>query len=761
LLLGFAAAVQAAEAPDVDAMSARLNKLDETLKQRHFSLDRLAELAKEASTIKGKALSCVTRTGSNQAEVQKILDSLGQPAESEPVEVTRKRAEVQKQLSQIEGRQAACKVLVLRSDEVLQTIAGRSKQAVAQQLLRRGPDIIELLRANWQQAPDWLATTVSFVRRHSGLEGLSLLHWLGLGVALALGVGLGVLLRRGLQRRLQRYARPVDFTSRFLLALQATLARYAPELLASSAVALVIYAIFHGQSPSFIAILAYGLPPLLLFSAVVRLLLAPPRPAELFLDVPKALGRALGRRLRMLAVLAFVGYLLFSTLLLQSLPEGALMLARLVFMLLLVANLAWAFGLILRFPRLAHLRWLGLLVNLAFVIVLVAEWAGYRNLSLNLIVGVLSSLLAFGLLLLAQRLLYDLFDSLEHGGGRWSRRLRTAMSLSPAAKFPGLRWLWLLSVAGLWTLFGYVLLMLWDVSDTLRLKIHTYLTQGFDIGSLHVVPVKIAITVFSAAIIVTLGGWLRGRMASTWLERTGMERGAREALVTMTGYLAVAIALLVGLSVAGFEFGNLAIIAGALSVGIGFGLQNIVNNFVSGLILLFERPIKTGDWVMVGTTEGYVKRIRIRSTQIETFDRADVIVPNSELISAQVTNWMLKNPGGRIRVPVGVAYGSDTAQVKAIMERVAAEHPRVISDGREPQPWVLFLGFGDSSLNFELRCFIENIDRRLGVISDLNFAIDAAFREGGIEIPFPQRDLHVRSWPAGEGAGQDAPLPEA
>jgi small-conductance mechanosensitive channel len=235
-----------------------------------------------------------------------------------------------------------------------------------------------------------------------------------------------------------------------------------------------------------------------------------------------------------------------------------------------------------------------------------------------------------------------------------------------------------------------------------------------------------------------------------------MDRGARETLVTMSGYVVVAIAILVALGVAGLEFSNLAIIAGALSVGIGFGLQNIVNNFVSGLILLFERPVKTGDWIVVGSTEGYVKRISIRSTQIETFDRADVIVPNSELISGQVTNWMLRDVHGRARVPIGVAYGSDTEKVKNLLLEVARAHPDVITDGTYPEPRVLFLNFGDSSLNFELRCHVQNVDRRLSVISELNFAIDAAFRANGIEIPFPQRDLHVRDWPA-KGLAPDQP----
>lgn len=141
-----------------------------------------------------------------------------------------------------------------------------------------------------------------------------------------------------------------------------------------------------------------------------------------------------------------------------------------------------------------------------------------------------------------------------------------------------------------------------------------------------------------------------------------------------------------------------------------------------------------------------MRRISIRSTQIETFDRADVIVPNSEIISNQVTNWMLADPWGRVKVPVGVAYGSDVQKVKRLLEEAARAHPLVIKgDPRASDPRVLFLGFGESSLNFELRCILKEVDKRLSVLSDLNFAIEAVFRENGIQIPFPQRDLHIRS----------------
>ena len=208
-------------------------------------------------------------------------------------------------------------------------------------------------------------------------------------------------------------------------------------------------------------------------------------------------------------------------------------------------------------------------------------------------------------------------------------------------------------------------------------------------------PLRIISGLLILAVLVSLTHVFKKNLAESWLRRTTLSRGAREAITTVSGYSGILLAILMGLSVAGIEFKNLAIIAGALSVGIGFGLQNIVNNFVSGLILLFERPIRRGDWIKVGNAEGYVRDISIRSTTIQTFDRSDIIVPNSEIISGQVTNMMLNDNFGRIILPVGVAYGSDTEQVMQILREVANAHPAVLKDRSDMKINVFFRGFGN------------------------------------------------------------------
>ncbi|MEL6323892.1 MAG: mechanosensitive ion channel domain-containing protein, partial [Pseudomonadota bacterium] len=265
---------------------------------------------------------------------------------------------------------------------------------------------------------------------------------------------------------------------------------------------------------------------------------------------------------------------------------------------------------------------------------------------------------------------------------------------------------------------------------------------GFRIGGFTVSFAKIFSAFAVMFFILVLTRFIQRTSDARIFAPARMESGLRNTLRTLIGYAGLILGAMTAIATLGFPLGNLAIVAGALSVGIGFGLQSIVNNFVSGLILLFERPIKVGDWIVTNSGEGIVKRISVRSTEIETWDWASIIVPNSELISSSVINRTHKNRYTRIVVPVGVSYSSDPEEVSGILMKIARENKRTLN---YPAPVVYFIGFGDSSLDFEVRIFINTIDDRIPVQNEIRHAIFKAFREEGIEIPFPQRDLHVRS----------------
>jgi small-conductance mechanosensitive channel len=224
--------------------------------------------------------------------------------------------------------------------------------------------------------------------------------------------------------------------------------------------------------------------------------------------------------------------------------------------------------------------------------------------------------------------------------------------------------------------------------------------------------------------------------------RRGLEEGVQYALNRLLHYAVIAVGIFLALDNLGISITALAGLGAILAVGIGFGLQNIAQNFVSGLILLLERPVKKGDFVVVGDTRGTIREIRARATVVTTLDNVDILVPNGQLITETVTNQTFDNRDLRLRVSVGVAYGSDTDLVRRTLERVAGEHS-LVRDA--PAPSVQFTDFGDSSLDFTLLCWISEPVLQVRVASDLRFAIDRAFREAEIEIPFPQRDLHIRS----------------
>ncbi|WP_169516638.1 DUF3772 domain-containing protein [Kaistia adipata] len=272
----------------------------------------------------------------------------------------------------------------------------------------------------------------------------------------------------------------------------------------------------------------------------------------------------------------------------------------------------------------------------------------------------------------------------------------------------------------------------WGVDSSGLFGTIQQLFLGFKIGSL-----TISLSTLLTGVAVFLIGLLITRSLQNWLDTrflptTRLDSGLRNSIRTSFGYVGMIIAATLAFGYAGLDLSNIAIVAGALSVGIGLGLQAIVNNFVSGLILLAERPIRAGDWITVGAEEGTVKRINVRATEIETFDRATVIVPNSSLITGIVKNMVLRDRSGRITVPVTVSKLADAEQVKAILIECAKAHTLVL---RYPEPVVLFLNFGEKALDFELRCYLADISGGGTVKSDLRFAILSRLKEAEIALP--------------------------
>jgi small-conductance mechanosensitive channel len=303
---------------------------------------------------------------------------------------------------------------------------------------------------------------------------------------------------------------------------------------------------------------------------------------------------------------------------------------------------------------------------------------------------------------------------------------------------------WLLWFCGLMV----ALILAWSTKQNVFAFIYVILSKSFSIGKISLSPLGLLFAVlilFLTLILTRLGKYL---IAEKVFVESDLEAGLQDSVTTISIYVMWGLGLVMALGVLGVSTTSLAVVFGAMSIGIGFGLQAIFNNFVSGIILLFERPIQVGDAVEVQGVWGTVKKINVRATVVQTFDNASLIIPNSEFISSQVTNWSFKEPSLRRRVSVGVAYGSDIELVRQTLLEIPHKIKNVL---KKPKPDVMFDDHGDSALIFTLR-YWTTIDYYYSTSTDIRFAIDRLFRERNIEIAFPQRDIHIRSTPEDKNA---------
>ncbi len=262
------------------------------------------------------------------------------------------------------------------------------------------------------------------------------------------------------------------------------------------------------------------------------------------------------------------------------------------------------------------------------------------------------------------------------------------------------------------------------------------------VGKTEVTLEKAALLIVSVVLLFWIVSVLRRWLVERVLTRSQMDIHARRATGTLLGYVLLLVGFMIILQTAGIDLTTLNVLAGAVGVGIGLGLQEVANNFISGLIILFERPVKVGDRIIVGDVEGQVTEIRARSTTVVTNDNIAIIVPNSKFVTENVINWSYTDPRIRFRIPVGVSYGSDPEDVKRALLEAAAEVEDALPD---PAPTVAFIDFGDSALNFQLRAWTTTmLNNKSGFVSKLNFAIHRKLGEHGISVPFPQRDLHIK-----------------
>ena len=740
---------------DPSVANEELDALQLLLENEEIIEVELKRIRERALEIKADAAACASTLQPQVDELRSERDLVGDISDDVDVEIWESRVEIGLEYARAEAALKTCELAASRANRLADAIEALLKELSTELLARRDDNILAILLQVPQELIRWPAEARDKLQPELKENVLPLVATWVVVLATLFGAAVGVYLRRQFRKG------PVALGDTII---RPTVAEYflkpmverLPLDLGALAALLSMATVF---SPPLTEIVAVRVAAALLIYGIAGFLIAwsvgPLSPLSRIDGLLLEHAQSLRRRSRYLVLALLSTVVVLGPSWLGDDATDEYQLARLIAIIAVIIGLFAILGFFARFREFSgRFRIVRVAAFLAVAASLVAELIGYHNFASYLLRGViLTSLGTYGLwfLLWQAETFTEWLDASELPT---AGVLRTLLGVPGDSRRPGLGLYRLIIDTALWIGFLMVIVDVWDTSGTMLNKLYVQATEGIAVGNITIVPADIIMAVLMFAAIIVITGWGKGWIDRRWLKHITRDRGSRDAVTTVVGYIGFVIAVIVALSIAGINVTGITVVAGALSVGIGFGMQSIANNFVSGIILLFERPIKAGDFVTVGDVEGFVKRISIRSTEIETLDNQDMLVPNSELVSGRVTNWVLHNPYGRLRLKVGVAYGSDIHKVKEILEAVAHEHPEVITDGRATGPKALFMQFGDSALEFELRVRILRIPRRFDVISELNFAIDKQFREAGIQIPFPQRDLHVKHWPDGQAPGK-------
>ena len=737
-------------------------RAEEAIASRRASIEALEQLREQIVEWRNALEAARTTNTSAIATVRAQLETLGPPpAEGEPSEapeIRDQRSELNQRLADLEAPGRAAELAHTQADSLIRSIDRIVRERQTEELLELGPS--PLNPVNWPSAlgggMEYLSSILAEIQSSLSNEvevrnARSKLPAIGVLLVIA-----AILLLRGrywmerLTLAVQDHRRTAE---RYLFGFLISLGQIV--LPVAGMIALVGAALISGLAGSRGEVLLTTLP-----GATAAFFIASWVGTRLFprsevIEPPLELSAQ--HRLEGRLHASFLGLVLFFYAIIDTAGEAENWLPEtrnvLLFPLMVLAGLT-----LLRVSRLLTLharsadesepdrtfrKQLISILSKAIAVVAIAgpslSAIGYFKLGYSIVFPTIFSLQTLGFLVILQRVVTEFYVLVTRN------RDGARDALTPVLAGFALA---LLSVP----LFA----LIWGARVTDLTELWSRFRAGFSVGGTRISPTEFLLVVVVFAIGYVITRLVQGTLRNTVLPRTRIDPGGQTAIVSGFGYIGIFLAAIIAITSAGINLSALGYVAGALSVGIGFGLQNIVSNFVSGIILLVERPVSEGDWIEVGGNMGFVRSISVRSTRIETFDRRDVIVPNADLIAGTVTNWTRGNLTGRLVVPIGVAYSSDTRKVSEILQAVIEEQPIVLLN---PPPQVVFVGFGADSLDFEIRAILRDILSVVTVQNEVRHRIVERFREEGIEIPFAQRDLWLRNPEALRGVAPGTPMP--
>jgi potassium-dependent mechanosensitive channel len=729
------------DANSLEEIRTQLDEIEAALGRDDTTAEALAALRGKLNAATDALRATIDDLEPRAREVEERLKQLGpapgKDAPPETAEIANERAELTRSFGDLDSRLKEARVLSVRIDQLSERVAQRRHALYARELLARTPSVVDPVF--WSDAlhalPSVLVRAKALFqiwweeRADAARLAAAALLLIAI-IAVAIGATRWWLPRLSAGSYATSSAKAWTALSVFVWFAARTPVASLAALLALDTLALLtprLELIAQGLIAG-IAAAAFG-------HAVARALFAVEMPQRRLLAEDDATARCFHNHLvwasRVLGVviaLQVVNKTLFAPLVITVATN----------VLFAAAVAGFLLHLVIRLGRITNTQgggrvaaaWIHPLALLASVLIILALIAGYSGLAAFLGLRVIVAAAVFGALYLLSAVTKTLFAAI---GEDTAKGQRLAASLGVSARSLGIGGALLSAAIRVMLVVLSFLLIIgpWEVStadlfDTIR-----NVPFGFKIGELHLSLQAMVTALVALALVLIITRLVQRWLETELLPRTPIEPSLQLSIVTIFGYVGAITAIALALTGLGFDLQKIALIAGALSVGIGFGLQSIVSNFVCGLILLTERPIRVGDAIVVKGEEGWVRRVRVRATEIETYDGASVIVPNSELITGVVKNWKRANRWGRIVVKVAVANRSDPAQVRDILLEIARAHPQVL---QSPPPSALLLGFGPSALEFELRATVADIEKGAAVRSDLYYAILERFRAAAIEM---------------------------
>jgi potassium-dependent mechanosensitive channel len=738
------ARAESSEPPSLESIKSSLDEIEAAVDSEDTTAETLAGFRQTLNTATEALREKIDELEPRVREFDERLKQLGPaPAKDAPPEnpdIASQREELTKQFSEIDGDLKQASVLSTRADQLSERVSQRRHALYARELFARSPSVLNPFF--WQDTlnafPIELRIERAVVQEWINERG-DRLRWTAGVLIIVCVIALAIGLTRWWFPRL--LAQPTDnrsakawaalwvfvwFTLRTPLAAAAVLFAFDALGLLTDRVEQIAEGLLAGIAA---ASFGYG---------VARGLFAPKEPERRLLQEDDATALCFhnhlvwsARALGVLIVSQVVHKTLFAPLIITVATNAlfaAVTAGFLTHFVIWLGQIRKQRGEALMAAAWAHP--LGLLMAVLIALALVA---GYAGLAAFVALRVIVAAAVFGALYLLLTVTQTLFATI---GEQTAKGETLAASLGISAATLGFGGAVLSAAIRVILILAAFLLIIgpWEVSTADLFDTVRNIPFGFKIGEIHLSFETVLTAAFLLLLILVLTRIVQRWLETELLPRTRLEPSLQLSIVTIFGYLGAITALVVALTSVGFDLQKIALIAGALSVGIGFGLQSVVSNFVSGLILLTERPIRVGDSIVVKGEEGWVRRVRVRATEIETFDRASVIIPNSEFITGVVKNWTRTNTLGRIVIKIGVAYDSDPVQVRDVLMDIARTHPQIV---QSPPPGAFLVGFGANALEFELRCVVANVEKALPVRSDLNYAIIKRFREAAIEIPHP------------------------